>query len=201
MKWVPGAPPLGLKRPGREADHSPPYSAEVSNKVWGHTSNPLYASMEWSSDKRGTGETLLFIIIIIRLRLIRLFQLQSLYPYMAFPSFIRSSSSPSAAWSILIKSSSQSTFSHSLQMMEPHRLVVSCFTYDVRYVKFLPDCLVSNMTISLIVHISLQDPYFIYFSAFLLFSNWIPTFWSLLSCGSSHCFESSPSLSFRRAVF
>jgi hypothetical protein len=27
--WVPGALSLGLKRPGREADHSPPTSAEV----------------------------------------------------------------------------------------------------------------------------------------------------------------------------
>jgi hypothetical protein len=29
IQWVPGVPSLGLKRPGREADHSPPSSAEV----------------------------------------------------------------------------------------------------------------------------------------------------------------------------
>jgi hypothetical protein len=29
IQWVPGALPLGVKRPGREADHSPPSSAEV----------------------------------------------------------------------------------------------------------------------------------------------------------------------------
>jgi hypothetical protein len=29
MQWVPGALSLGVKRPGREADHSPPSSAEV----------------------------------------------------------------------------------------------------------------------------------------------------------------------------
>jgi hypothetical protein len=29
IQWVPGALSLGLKRPGREADHSPPSSAEV----------------------------------------------------------------------------------------------------------------------------------------------------------------------------
>jgi hypothetical protein len=29
VKWVPGALSLGVKRPGREADHSPPSSAEV----------------------------------------------------------------------------------------------------------------------------------------------------------------------------
>jgi hypothetical protein len=32
IKWVPGALSLGVKRPGREADHSPPSSAEV--KEW-----------------------------------------------------------------------------------------------------------------------------------------------------------------------
>jgi hypothetical protein len=29
IQWVPGALSLGVKRPRREADHSPPYSAEV----------------------------------------------------------------------------------------------------------------------------------------------------------------------------
>jgi hypothetical protein len=29
IQWVPGAVPLGLKQLGREADHSPPSSAEV----------------------------------------------------------------------------------------------------------------------------------------------------------------------------
>jgi hypothetical protein len=29
IQWVPGALSLGVKWPGREADHSPPYSAEV----------------------------------------------------------------------------------------------------------------------------------------------------------------------------
>jgi hypothetical protein len=28
-QWVPGALSIGVKRPGREADHSPPSSAEV----------------------------------------------------------------------------------------------------------------------------------------------------------------------------
>jgi hypothetical protein len=37
MQWVPGALSLGVKRPGREADHSPPSSAEVKN-VWSYTS-------------------------------------------------------------------------------------------------------------------------------------------------------------------
>jgi hypothetical protein len=29
IQWVPGALSLGIKRPGREADHSPPSSAKV----------------------------------------------------------------------------------------------------------------------------------------------------------------------------
>jgi hypothetical protein len=35
IQWVSGA--LSLERPGREADHSPPPSAEVKN-AWRHTS-------------------------------------------------------------------------------------------------------------------------------------------------------------------
>jgi hypothetical protein len=33
FQWVPGALSLGVKRPGREADHSPPSSAEVEDMV------------------------------------------------------------------------------------------------------------------------------------------------------------------------
>jgi hypothetical protein len=40
-----GALSLGLKRPVREADHSPPTSAEVK-KMWIYTSIPPYAFME-----------------------------------------------------------------------------------------------------------------------------------------------------------
>jgi hypothetical protein len=31
IQWVPGAISLGIKQPGREADHSPPSSVEVKN--------------------------------------------------------------------------------------------------------------------------------------------------------------------------
>jgi hypothetical protein len=34
-----GALSLGVKRPGREADHSPPSNAEVKN-AWSYTSTP-----------------------------------------------------------------------------------------------------------------------------------------------------------------
>jgi hypothetical protein len=40
IQWVPGVLSLVVKRPGREADHSPPPSAEVNN-VWSYTSTTL----------------------------------------------------------------------------------------------------------------------------------------------------------------
>jgi hypothetical protein len=46
IQWVPGALSLGVKRPGREADHSPPSSAEVKN-AWSYTSTPQYVFMAW----------------------------------------------------------------------------------------------------------------------------------------------------------
>jgi hypothetical protein len=39
IQWVPGALSLGVKRPGREADHSPPLSAGVKT-AWSYTSTP-----------------------------------------------------------------------------------------------------------------------------------------------------------------
>jgi hypothetical protein len=39
IQWVPGASSLGAKRPGREADHSPPSVAEVKN-AWIYASHP-----------------------------------------------------------------------------------------------------------------------------------------------------------------
>jgi hypothetical protein len=41
IKTVPVAFPPGIKRPGREANHSPPSSAEVKN-AWNYTSTPKY---------------------------------------------------------------------------------------------------------------------------------------------------------------
>jgi hypothetical protein len=46
IQEVPGAVSLGVKRPGHEADHSPPSSAEVKN-VWSYTSTSQYAFMVW----------------------------------------------------------------------------------------------------------------------------------------------------------
>jgi hypothetical protein len=44
IECVPGTLSLGVKRPGREVDHSLPTSAEVK-KMWVYTSTPLYAFM------------------------------------------------------------------------------------------------------------------------------------------------------------
>jgi hypothetical protein len=40
---------VGVERPGREADHSPPSSAKVN--AWNYTSTPHYAFMAWCSVK------------------------------------------------------------------------------------------------------------------------------------------------------
>jgi hypothetical protein len=44
IQWVPGALSPEVRRPGREADHSPPTSVEVKN-TWIYTSTPPYAFM------------------------------------------------------------------------------------------------------------------------------------------------------------
>jgi hypothetical protein len=44
IQWVPGAISPGIKRPGREADHSPPASIEV-NKMWIYTSTLLHSTI------------------------------------------------------------------------------------------------------------------------------------------------------------
>jgi hypothetical protein len=46
IQWVLGALFLVVKRPGREADHSPPSSAEVRN-AWSYTSTPQYVFKAW----------------------------------------------------------------------------------------------------------------------------------------------------------
>jgi hypothetical protein len=42
IQWVPGAHSPGVKRPGREGDHSTPASAEIK-KTWVYTSTHSYA--------------------------------------------------------------------------------------------------------------------------------------------------------------
>jgi hypothetical protein len=47
---------LRVKRPGREADHSPPFSTEVKN-AWNYTPSPQYVFIAWCSLKKSTGTT------------------------------------------------------------------------------------------------------------------------------------------------
>jgi hypothetical protein len=41
-----GVPTLGVKRPKREANHSPPSRAEIKNG-WSYTSTPPYVCIAW----------------------------------------------------------------------------------------------------------------------------------------------------------
>jgi hypothetical protein len=44
LQWVPGALSPGVRRPGREANHSPPTSAEIKETSI-YTPTPPYSSM------------------------------------------------------------------------------------------------------------------------------------------------------------
>jgi hypothetical protein len=57
IQWVSGALTLGIKRPGREADHSPPSSSEIKI-VWSYTSTPPKVFMAWCLVKHSDGFTL-----------------------------------------------------------------------------------------------------------------------------------------------
>jgi hypothetical protein len=50
IQWVLRSHSLGVKRPVRKTDHSPPSSAEVKN-AWSYTSAPQYVFITWSSVK------------------------------------------------------------------------------------------------------------------------------------------------------
>jgi hypothetical protein len=54
--------PWRVKLSGREADHSPPSSAEVKN-AWICTSTPQFAFVVWCSVKESTGTTLPYLFI------------------------------------------------------------------------------------------------------------------------------------------
>jgi hypothetical protein len=54
---------MGVKRLGREADHSPPSSAEVN--AWRYTSTPQYSFMTWCLFKHRDNFTFTFKIQII----------------------------------------------------------------------------------------------------------------------------------------
>jgi hypothetical protein len=51
IQWVPGALSQGIKRPGREADHSPPSSARCQRMTGAVPPFLQYAFMAWCSVK------------------------------------------------------------------------------------------------------------------------------------------------------
>jgi hypothetical protein len=63
IQWIPGAFVLGVRRPGHEADHSPPPSVEVRN-AWSYTSTPPYVFMTWYLVKHGGNFTFSFTVTV-----------------------------------------------------------------------------------------------------------------------------------------
>jgi hypothetical protein len=63
IQWVPGTLSLGAKRPGREADHSPPSSAEVKNAS-SYTSTPQYIFMAWCLVKHRDSFTCFYFLLM-----------------------------------------------------------------------------------------------------------------------------------------
>jgi hypothetical protein len=61
IQWVPGALTLGVKRPGREADHSPPSSVEVKECVELYLHSPNTPS--WRGAQLKHGDAFTFTII------------------------------------------------------------------------------------------------------------------------------------------
>jgi len=62
IQWVPGFLSLGVKRPGREADHSPPSSAEVEERVEIHFHSPSTPSWRSAQLKHGDNFTFYFYL-------------------------------------------------------------------------------------------------------------------------------------------
>jgi hypothetical protein len=59
IQWVRRVLSLGVKRQGREGDHSPPSSTEVKN-AWSYTSTPPYVFMAWCFVKHRDNFTFTF---------------------------------------------------------------------------------------------------------------------------------------------
>jgi hypothetical protein len=65
IQWVPGALSLGVKRQGREADHSPPFSAEVNNARSYISTPPIPPSWRGAQLKCRDNFTFTFTSILI----------------------------------------------------------------------------------------------------------------------------------------
>jgi hypothetical protein len=73
IQGVSGAISLGVKRPGREADHSPPSSAEVKNAL-SYNFTPQYAFMAWCSVKAQGQLYLTFTVQCLRTAVVEMWQ-------------------------------------------------------------------------------------------------------------------------------
>jgi hypothetical protein len=62
IQWVPGALSLGVKPPGREADHSPPSSAEVKECVELYLDSPNTPSWRGVQLKKAQGQLYLYFL-------------------------------------------------------------------------------------------------------------------------------------------
>jgi hypothetical protein len=67
IQWVPGALSLGVKRPEREADYSPPSSVEVKECVELYLYSPSTPSWRGAQFKQSTRTTLPFTFTISKL--------------------------------------------------------------------------------------------------------------------------------------
>jgi hypothetical protein len=60
IQWVPGAFSLKVKRPGREADHSPPFRAEVKQSLDLYFHSPNTPSRSGARLKKAQGQLYLY---------------------------------------------------------------------------------------------------------------------------------------------
>jgi hypothetical protein len=65
IQWVPGALSLAVKRPGREADHSPPSSAELKEWVELYLHSPNMPSWRGAQLKEAQGQLYLYLYLIL----------------------------------------------------------------------------------------------------------------------------------------
>jgi hypothetical protein len=66
IQWVQGALSLGVKRPGREADHSPPSSTEVKECVELYFYSPNTPSWRGAQLKKAQGQLYLYLFVPVR---------------------------------------------------------------------------------------------------------------------------------------
>jgi hypothetical protein len=81
IEWVPGAISLEVKRPGREADHSPPSSAEVKEcvELYLHSPNPSCSFGNWTLQRRWHDFPIMRSFYAIRWKLISAASLPFVY--------------------------------------------------------------------------------------------------------------------------